>query len=431
MKWLLIFFYICLWPSMLLADEEITILEVQGFGGTQSEAVQNGLIEALKQAKGVNIESEKEYVKKLRETSLSTDNSSSYNLKIDEDSQSTVREATQGLIREYRITESSPTDHSEWAVKLAVKLVRYKTPGFSPHERRKIAVIPFRSTKQYFTFHGVDMPYPEISRQFSQKMVIELAQSRRFTVLDREYMEEFLREKNLILSSDIPVSELMKIGEALGVDYLLIGTISEASEKQTSYFIQVTGETGYEHSASFFADYRIVVMATRQIKWADSVSLTFDDAKIKDMVPSLEAVQIKTLLFESAAKKVVHRAMENIYPLRVVKVQANGEVILNQGGVSLADRDMLDVFSAGEQVVDPYTGEALGPAESWIATIEIVRVIPKMSFAKVIKGDSGSIPNGSICRRITNEKSLLQRPSGRVTNIISSPSGGVYLPFDN
>lgn len=431
MKWFFIFICILSFPSMLFADEEVTILEVQGVGSTLGEAVQNGLIEAVKQSKGVNIESQKVFVKKIRETSLSADESSSYNLKIDEHSQSLVREATQGLVQEYRIVESSPVSHDEWIAKLSVKLVHYKTPGLSPHGRRKIAVIPFRSTKPSFTVNGVVMPSPEVSRQFSQALVTELTQSRRFTVLDREYMEEYLREKNIILSADTPISELMKIGEVLGVDYLLIGTISEVYQRQTPYFIQVSGETGYEYSSAFFADYRIVVMATRQIKWADSVSLTFDDAEIKNMVPSMEAEQIQKSLFVSAAKQVVHRAMDNIYPLRIVKVQANGEVILNQGGVSVADGEMLDVFSAGEQVIDPYTGETLGPAESWIATIEIVRVIPKMSFAKVVKGDRVAILNGSICRRVANEKTTQQQPPGRATNTMSSPSGGVYLPFDN
>ena len=43
-----------------------------------------------------------------------------------------------------------------------------------------------------------------------------------------------------------------------------MGTISEASLKQIPFTIQVTGEQGYNNSASFIADYRIMVMATRE-----------------------------------------------------------------------------------------------------------------------------------------------------------------------
>jgi curli biogenesis system outer membrane secretion channel CsgG len=431
-KYLLLFFSIFILPNTLLADEKVTILEVKGFGSTMSTAVQNGLIEALKQAKGVNIDSRKEFTKNIRKTSISTDHSNSHTVKVNTHSQRIVKEATQGLIQEYRITDSHEIELGQWEVDLAVKMIRYKTPGISPHSRRKIAVIPFQSTMSSFVFHGVHIQSDEISRRFAQRIVTELTQTRRFTVLDREHKKEFLAEKNLIWSSDTPISELMKIGEVLGVDYLLIGTISKFNQQQIPYTIQVTGETGYNYSASFFADYRIIVMATRQIKWANSITLTIDDAKIRKMASSLDANQIQYKLLSLAAKQIVQKAVDNIYPLKVVKVQANGEVILNQGGITIAKGEKLNVFRAGEQIVDPYTGESLGASEALVATIKINRVIPKMSFGTVIKGDISSIKKGSICRRLVNKNKLDQhnKPSGRTTNVKQISNGGVVLPFD-
>jgi hypothetical protein len=258
-----------------------------------------------------------------------------------------------------------------------------------------------------------------------------MTQTRRFTVLDREYIEEFLREKNLVLSADAPLSEQMKIGEVLGVDYLLVGTITEASQKQIPYTIQVTGETGYDYSASFVADYRIMVMATRQIKWSDSVTISLGDAKIKRMAPSLRPEKIQQSLLGKAAQQIVHRAIENIYPIRVVKVQPNGELILNQGGVTVSVGETLDVFIKGERIVDPYTGESLGSSETWAATIKIVRVIPKMSYAHVIKGQLATIQNGSICRRLAEKNNQTPRNSaGRKTDVQTTSGGGAVLPFD-
>jgi len=429
MRWFLVFICILFFCCILFADEEVTILEVQGVGTTLSEAVQNGLIEAVKQSKGVNIESQKVFTKNIRESSLSTSESSLHNIKIDEHSQSLVREATQGLVQEYRIVESSLVKHNEWVTKLAVKLVSYKTPGISPHGRRKIAVIPFRSTKSSFTLNGVAMASSEVSRRFSQALVTELTQSRRFTVLDREYMEEFLREKSLILSGNTPVSELMKIGEVLGVDYLLIGTISEVYQRQTPYAIQVTGEKGYEYSASFVADYRIIVMATRQVKWADSVNIIINDSEIKKLSPSLKIEEIKHILFSKTAKNIIHKAMENIYPIRVVKVQPNGEIILNQGGITVEDGEIFDVFTEGGKVTDPYTKESLGSSETWVASIKISRVLAKMSYSKVVEGEISLIQNGSICRRQKEKSQQLDSP-GKTTDVQIIPHGGVVLPFD-
>ncbi len=430
-KSLMIFIGVLLLPNLLFAGGQTTVIEVEGFGMTHSEAIQNGLIEALKQTRGVTIDSQQVFAKKIRQESVSEDGHNSRKIEVSARNQNSVREATRGLIHEYRIMDSEKKGDGDWEVTLAVKTLRYKTPGISPHSRRKIAIIPFRSTKSSYEFRGGLIPSSELSRLFSQKLVSEMTQTRRFTVLDREYMKAFLRERNLVLSSDAPVSEQMKIGEVLGVDYLLIGTISEAGHKQTPYTIQVTGETGYNHSASFNADYRIVVMATRQIKWSDSVTISLGEDEIKSMAPSLNAQEIQQSLLGKAAGQIVHNAMDNIYPLRVVKVQPNGDVIINQGGITLSQGDLLDVFARGEKVLDPYTGESLGASEAWTATIRITRVIPKMSYARVIKGEVAPFHNGSICRRATPEKrSSLQPSSGKAGDVLVPDNGGVALPFD-
>lgn len=430
-KNLMIFLCVLLLPNLLLAGEQSTVVEVKGLGMTHGEAVQNGLIEALKQTRGVTIDSQQVFAKQIRQESVSEEGHNSHQVQVSTHNQQRVREATRGLIHEYRILDSQKTGDGDWEVMLAVKMLRYKTPGISPHSRRKIAIIPFRSTKSSYGFRGRWIPSPEISRQFTQKLVTEMTQTRRFTVLDREYMEAFLRERNLVLSWDAPVSEQMKIGEVLGVDYLIIGTISEAGQKQTPYTIEVTGETGYHHSAVFNADYRIVVMATRQIKWSDTVAISLEDDGIKRMVPSLNALEIQQSLLGKAASQVVHSAMANIYPLRVVKVQSNGDVILNQGGITVSQGELLDVFARGEKILDPYTGESLGASESWTGTIRITRVIPKMSYARVIKGEVSPRHNGSICRRSAPEKrSSLRPPPGKAGDVLVPDNGGVVLPFD-
>jgi len=122
--------------------------------------------------------------------------------------------------------------------------------------------------------------------------------------------------------------------------------------------------------------------------------------------------------------------MANIYPIRVVKVQPNGEIILNQGGVTVKNGEILDVFSKGEKIIDPYTHESLGSSESWIASIKIFRVIPKMSYARVLKGKSSLIRNGSICRRQAEKNKQPSQTSGRTTDVQSISGGGVVLPFD-
>lgn len=432
MKRILAVFIFLLFITVPLSADEVTkIITVTGYGMSHTHAVQNGLIEAVKQLNGVSINSKKTFAKKIQRESVSKNGKNSGKIAIGAQNQSYVKEATSGLINGYKIVESRQKDKNDWVVKLSVKIKRYKTPGISPHSRRKIAVIPFSTTNGAYYFLGGQTASSEISRQFTQKLVTEITQTRKFSVFDREYIHTFLQERNLVLSPDAKRSEQMKIGEVLGVDYLLAGKISKAGLKRIPYTIEVTGETGYNYMASFNVDYRIMVMATRQIKWSDTVALSLTDAEIRKTAPALNGDQIQQALLTIAAKQVIHKAMENIYPVMVVQVQPNQEIVLNQGGVTLAKGDQLNVFSRGEKVVDAYTGESLGAAESWIARIEIVRVIPKMSYARVIKGDVSAVKKGSICRRVAGKgKNSENEAPGSETDIKSTANGGVVLPFD-
>jgi TolB-like protein len=400
MKKILLFsIWFLLLPILSFGDQEIQILEIDGFGISRNEAIQNGLIEALKQAKGISIDSQKAFAKSIQQTSTSEDGLSTQQVEINSLSESLVKEATQGLINEYRIIDAIQQDTGGWNVKLEIKMLRYITPGISPHSRRKIAVIPFRTLKTSYLFQGRQVISSEISHQFTQKLVTEIAQTRKFTVLDREYMMEFLREKNLVLSGDAPTSEQMKVGEVLGVDYLVIGTIRDASLLHTAEFVPVLNETVYKDQALLIADYRIMVMATRQIKWSDSIALNLDSKELKKLVPSKSPQLIQQAMLNKAAEMIAQRAIENIYPIRIAQLQGDNQFILNQGGTSVSTGDLLDVFSPGAQVIDQYTGESLGAAESWVAKLQIVRVIPKMSYAKVVDGTAENIQEGYICRR--------------------------------
>ena len=167
----------------------------------------------------------------------------------------------------------------------------------------------------------------------------------------------------------------------------------------TAEIIPALNETVYKDQALFIADYRIMVMATRQIKWSDSIALNLDSKELKKLVPSKSPQLIQQAMLNKAAEMIAQRAIENIYPIRIAQLQGDNQFILNQGGTSVSTGDFLDVFSPGAQVVDQYTGESLGAAESWVAKLQIVRVIPKMSYAKVVKGTAENIQEGYICRR--------------------------------
>jgi hypothetical protein len=246
-------------------------------------------------------------------------------------------------------------------------------------------------------------------------------------------MSEYLSEKDLIISESKSIEEQVKIGGILGADYIVVGKIGQASIGRKNNALDIIGESASSYSAEIDIDYRIIVLATRQVKWSDTISLSIDQEDIDRITRNKQDNAASQAILSHFASIISNQLTSNIYPLRVVSKSIDRvTVVLNQGGKSLAEGDKLKIMSLGENVVDPYTGESLGQQEHTIATIEIIKVMPKMSIAKVVSGDILSINNLDVARRIDesiNRKDASNR-NWRKTNTKVLDSGGVVLPFD-
>ena len=85
------------------------------------------------------------------------------------------------------------------------------------------------------------------------------------------------------------------------------------------------------------------------------------------------------------------------------KLKVLGSWIINRGkdgGVRMGEK--LDVFFAGEELIDPDTGKSLGASEELSGTVEVVRINPKVTYAKIVSEVdpvNGPINTGDIVRR--------------------------------
>jgi len=394
------FVIIFLLISVYRGHAEVEMCEVQEFGHTKKEAIINGLLEAIRQIKGTRIQGE-EKLRSIVEEVVSTDEWDTANLHMKSRQSEDISLQTHGYIKSYKVIKAKFNKARDgWDVILRVYIPIYKAIKENLHDTRpRLAVMPFRTTKASFFIEGRHVAAQEVSRRFTQRLVNELTQSRKFLVLDREYFEEYLHEKKLILSEDTPIEEQVRIGHILGVDYLLVGTISNLKIEETSQLIKILGKRIHHTRANLQIDYRIIYGPTRQIKWANSISIDWPPGKngadgacnLKPLVDSLLC---------KGAKAITQEALSNIYPIRVADILSDGHIVLNQGGITISEGDLLDVFNLGKIIVDPYTKQPLGQAEVWSATIKVDKVLPKLAYARIVKGDKEKIKINSICRRV-------------------------------
>jgi len=381
--------------SATLASAAEQAVDASGYGSNRNLAIADALVQGLRQATGVSVDS-REVMQTLSTRASQTRGEQtdySSDLAIAQSGQLSLQ--TQGLVSRYEVLDVSE-DSSGFRAEVTVYVLKYDKPGLPADSRRTLAVMPFHSDKTSYTLLGDVTPVSRIEAELRNRILDQFTQSRRMNVLDREFGAEFQDEKALWLSDDAALAERAKAGNVLGADYIVVGNIRNLRSTRHVKTLQLTGETITSYSGAAQLDYKIILAATRQVKWSDSINLKFSDADIRAMLGKYGSSQAG--ITAELAKELAQKALANIYPIRVVAVKGK-TVVLNQGGKTLKKGDRLDVYFLGEEMFDPYTHESLGFLEEKIATIEVVRVNAKTTYAKVVDGDAELIEPQFIVRR--------------------------------
>lgn len=359
----LIIFYL---PSLHSQTTFIT-LSVSASGQTEEMAINNALLESLSQINGtvINGSLSVQEFEKVSASNKSEDYFYSENYSRD------INKYTEGIVESYKLVNSNPLNSGGWEVEVSVTIAKY---ALSPQTNRKrIAVMPFRITDtRELTVKNKKVDKRRILGLLNQSLVAYLTQSRKFFVADRDFVEELYSERNFIQYGNVPLSELSKLGNDLGVDLILVGVIEDFNTKSTKKSFESMNKTFVSTKGIVEISYRVIDVATRQVKFAD---LYLSDS-------GTTSTNADTQMITDAVGEIGETILFAIYPLRVEKIDGQ-TIYIGQGGNQLDVGDEYDVFSLGEQIEDSYTGESLGQVEEFVGIAKIENVTSKMSSAKV------------------------------------------------
>ncbi len=430
----LIFIIALLLCSNALSATKTIVRETKGHGVTRDEAIKKALAEAVAQAKGVKISSE-DYEFGYRSASADIDRKdTSKKVEFDAVSVQTggtaVKTEIEGLVKTYEVLNEKKLDENTYEVTLKVWVYDYESPVQTTKD--KLAIMPVKALAKQYQFGTYTMSAGELALQLAQKLSIALTETNKFAVLDREYIMDFAHNRNILLSDDSPLEEKAKLGEVLGADYMIVGTISDAKLQIKEKTTSAIGHPIREYEVDFVFDYRLIVGPTRQVTLSDTVNIALETEEVKKLVkewePSdLDYRELIDNLTTMVANQVAATIIDKLYPIRIAGIDANGRVIINQGGKRILTGLLLDVFAEGKEVLDFDTKESLGKTEILVATIKVNKVSPNFSYTELTEGDLSKISEGLICR----PKTIVEKPDeAPKTNIERTPSGGVKLPFD-
>ena len=354
----IILFFIFL-PSFVYSQIEIKTVETTGRGTSKTLAIESALVEAVSQINGVEIAAKT----KTKLSEVSSNNKTD----IDESFNQEIEKKTGGLVKSYDIL-SSKKDGSFFVVKLSVIVPKYMLSKQT--KRLRIAVVPFRVGSS-------DMLSNEIVNKFHLSLVTNienyLTQTRKFALIDRSFLEEQTKELNLIKTEaglSMQKDEIVKLGNIIATDHLVVGTIEKASSYVSEKKSKVSDTVKRTLNSNARVSIRIIDVATSQIKVAE----TFQ----KSITGSIEMVA--DILSSTIGDKI----LGTIYPIRILNASLT-QVTLGQGGKTMENGDLFKVYQLGKKMKDVYTGESLGREEIEVATIQIKTIKPKTSEAQILE----------------------------------------------
>ena len=364
-----ILFVLLLFCFFKTAQSEVIYVETnaKGSGENFEVALKKAFSRAVSKINGVNVESES--VLKTIDKSVTTNDGSSASLT--RDLQQTINEKTKGSIKTFEILNESKDINGIVNVEIKATIAKFALSKSA--KRKRIAVVPFRLNVGRVDLQNFS---PEDFRELlNQKFSTYLVQTRKFTVLDREFDEEIKGELSNLADSE-NIDDQVKIGQALFADYIVVGRVDNLEIKEVEKKF-LTSDTVVKKTMGLLNfSYRIIDVPTTQIKYSSSVNL---EVNLKKQNQPL--VYLSDMTAQNAGVEVMYA----IYPILVEKIE-DDMLFLGQGGNQIKIDDDFTIYERTDsKIKDSYTGETLGNVEKVVGKATIIDSNSKFSVAQIIE----------------------------------------------
>ena len=363
-------FFLTTKPALTNTIEYIDV-KAKGIGSSYTEALNNSLSNAIAQVNGRSIETQTS-LKKVSQ-SISTNKDSSYY--SSKEFQKIIKEQTQGYVSNFKVLNEDISSNNVVTISISAKIGKFKLKKSA--QRKRIAVMPFYYFDKSFKLMDDVVSNNKVDDLLIQNLISYLVQTRKFTVLDREYMNDMSSELNIIKTNQTNIEETVKLGQKLFSDYIMVGTLQKLYTEEKTIKIKNSNNSVSSNKAFIEFSYRIIDVPTSQIMFSDDYTGVFD-IKEKDIV-SIEGHIIKR-----ASLEIGSTILNAIYRLRLEKI--SGDIAyIGQGGLEIEMGQEFTIIELGEKIKDSYTNEYIGREQIEVGKLQITQVNSKLSSGKIIE----------------------------------------------
>jgi len=277
---------------------------------------------------------------------------------------------TKGGIKSYKIINKEINANGWHLIEVSAEVAFFNLPKEAM--RVRMAAFPFR-------LYEIEGDYGRFQRLLDQNINDYFVQTKKFTMLDRSFIEEVAKEQQIILDGKAPAIEMAKIGNEISADFILVGSVENFNINEKVTKILSTDQEIRRNEASIYMSYRLIDVATKQINYSNTIQY-----KIQ---LSQNSEKPDTEIISKISKILGEEILFSIYPVLVEKV-VNGEIYLGQGGSQFTKGEKYEIFQKGEKIIDSYTNEVIGNVETSIGLIEIVSVSSGYTKAKMFSEEN-------------------------------------------
>jgi len=228
-----------------------------------------------------------------------------------------------------------------------------------------------------------------VAEAIDGQLIDSLNGTRKFEIIARSDLDALLEEGGLTGAG-------LQVG---GSDYLIVPSIDDFQDLIEKATFSGIGATAEKRKIRLGMVARIYDSAEGTL--IESSSFQLDNKFAEKLLNNSTRTgsfsdELLRQIAEEMGSKISSRVVDVIYPAKVIMV-AGPQVTINRGdGTNISSGQVWSIYTAGEEMIDPDTGESLGSAEVNIGKIQIERVTPKFSTGKIVE-DYG-IEKGSIAR---------------------------------
>lgn len=259
---------------------------------------------------------------------------------------------------------------------------------------------------------------------FSTMVETAIASTGRFRVIERGRLGKLLEEQGRAKAGLVTSRNGARVGGFEGVDYLIYGAMTTVSARAKTtigssllggLLSGLSGPGGNVHCANqqvaLAVDIRITDSDSGEIKRVTRITQTQNASAVCGGSVGIDSAT----LLRSAAERVAMALVTTIYPIQVAAVQSDGTVILNYGDGTLSPGAILMVFSKGQDIRDPTSGQVIGSDETKLGLLRVTDVSEKMSRAAMVGAVAAPVAVGSTVRLASEEdlRALAAQKNGK------------------